>query len=254
MSGKMPPELAAMVMSLLSPYKLPPELIAMVVSHLSPYPLTQYVTISRQCQYEIERGTFRKILLKSTDLQSFSDIFIGHRRAALRELTYDAILPTYSGRQRSRRERTKDQQLNSEALTEAVHGLFSVLHSWNGAGNHGTAVDERGPSITFRLQAYSLMDLDKRNTVNFLEQASDVDNIILRVNELPEVTQISDFRTEVLCWARRIEGSSLAGIAAKLPNLERISWVVNDDEKRYPALRQQHRFGNLAITNMDVAC
>ncbi len=74
---------------------------------------------------------------------------------------------------------------------------------------------------------------------------------ILRHNELSEASYISRFQAEELCCPvfhqRLIEGFSLTRIAAKFSNLATIGWAVNDDRNRYPALRQQHRFGNLLV-------
>lgn len=44
--------------------------------------------------------------------------------------------------------------------------------------------------------------------------------------------------TEELCCHRRIEGASLVGIAAKLPNPETLVREVNEDEKRDALVRQ----------------
>lgn len=48
--------------------------------------------------------------------------------------------------------------------------------------------------------------------------------------------------TEELCYHRRIEGASLAGISAKLPNPETVVREVNEDEKRDALVRQVNRF------------
>ena len=117
---------------------LPPEILARILSFLDHSERLRCVTVSRKWQLLIERNVFRSIELKSTDLQEFSGIFVGHRRAFLAELSYDVILPGYDDRQRVRFERKKDKQANNEALTEAIHGLFSVLASWNEAMGHET--------------------------------------------------------------------------------------------------------------------
>ncbi|MCJ1262953.1 hypothetical protein MMC22_002823 [Lobaria immixta] len=65
---------------------------------------------------------------------------------------------------------------------------------------------------------------------------------ISRCHELPVVSLIRGFRAKELCHWQRIEGSSLARVAAKLPNLETDVWIANDDEKFYYASRQQNRF------------
>lgn len=242
---------------------LPPELLAIILSFFDYHERRGYVTVSRQWQLLIERRAFHKIHLKSTDLQAFSDIFVGHRRALLADLRYDVILPSYDDRQRARFERTKDKQANNEVLTEAIHGLFSVLASWDEAKDHEIATCEQRRHISLNLRAYSLTDVDERRHEHVWPEIRDNYDIeeqcarfrlrykhsflqVLRVGELPDVPQISDFQCNGWSWPRRIEGSSLAGVVAKLPNLETLGWTINDNEKRYPAVRQQHRFGILA--------
>ena len=71
---------------------------------------------------------------------------------------------------------------------------------------------------------------------------------LLRADELPPISRISTFiTTEALCIHRRIEGASLAGMGAKMPNLETVEWWVHDDEKRYSEVRRIHRFGELEV-------
>lgn len=63
---------------------------------------------------------------------------------------------------------------------------------------------------------------------------------LLRADELPPISRISTVEN---AKDLRIEGASLAGIGAKMPNLERVVWFVHDDEKKYPEVRRMHRFG-----------
>lgn len=66
---------------------------------------------------------------------------------------------------------------------------------------------------------------------------------LLRADELPPISRISRFENSIdLCFERRIEGASLAGIGAKMPNLETVGWFINDDEKKFPEVRWMHRF------------
>lgn len=58
---------------------------------------------------------------------------------------------------------------------------------------------------------------------------------LLRADELPPISPISTFiTTEGLCFLRRMEGASLAGLGAKMPNLETVAWWVHDDGKEIP--------------------
>lgn len=240
--------------------ELPLELFAIILSFLDRNELFRYVTVSRLWQHAIERYTFREIYLKSTDTKYFSDKVVGHRRTALKKLNYHVILPTYSDHHCAKFETKKDKQMNNEALTESIHQLFSILRSWNQTASEGAATCQSGPFLSLTLDAYSMMDICHRNSVDFNEQrmqsqvAGGRQDLVehryehsflqvLRIDELPELPCISQFHSFRLYYRRRIEGSSLAGIAARLPNLQNIFWAVNDDEKKYPSVRQQHRFG-----------
>ena len=243
-----------------------PELIALTLSFLDREELVKYVTISRSWQYAVERWTFQTIHLKSTDLDVFRDIVVGHRRATLADLSYDVILPTYSDHRCARFETEEDKRDNNEALTEAIHGIFSILHSWNQGTAHGKGISKQTRSISFKLNAYSPMDVDHRENVDVEDQRFQAQLAggrkdlfehryehsflrVLRLAELPVLLQVTSFYAEELCYSRRIEGASLAGIAAKSPNLERIVWAVNDNEKRYPDVRRLHRYGNSNSAN-----
>lgn len=242
-----------------------PELIALILSFLDPEDLINCATVSKSWQLAVERCTFRTIHLKSTELDRFRDIFVfGHRRAALAVLNYYIILPTYSVHQCAKFETKKDKRLNNEALMEGLRRVFSLLHSWQ--GQELTAQDNTLPafketrSITFKLNAYSPIDVGWREDVYIQEQRYQSTSLggrpdllehryehsylrALEVAELPELLRVTSFHAVELCHDRRIEGSSLANIAEKLPNLEEIVWAVNDDEKRYPGIRRQHRHG-----------
>ena len=129
-----------------------PELIVLILSFLDLDELINHVTVSKSWQYSVDRCTFPTIHLKSTDLDRFRDIFVGHRRAALADLSYDVILPTYSDHQCAKFETDEDKRHNNEALTEALHGLFSILHSWNQEIAHGTRTSRQTRSIFFQAE------------------------------------------------------------------------------------------------------
>lgn len=134
-------------------------------------------TVSQTWQVAIERLTMSAIHLKSTDLAAFVTVYAQcHRRLVLAQLHYDAILPSYS-RRRARPERERDRTLNNEALTAAIHDLFSLLHSWEyqdapavavgdqdidgvGATTISTRVEREAMArpISLTMNAYSLSD------------------------------------------------------------------------------------------------
>lgn len=108
----------------------PLEVLSMIASFSTSDDLPRLSTVSRAWQFVIERHTMGSIHVESTDLQNFSNIFAHHdRRAILMNLSYDVVLPAYSDHQCATFETNLDKQRNNEALTDAVHSLFSILHS-----------------------------------------------------------------------------------------------------------------------------
>lgn len=246
--------------------ELPVELFDIIASFSRTSDLPRLSTVSRAWQSTVERFTMREIHIKSTDLQDFSNVFVHpNRRAALINLSYDVVLPAYSERQCARFETGQDKQRNNETLTDAVHSLFSLLHSWDKKAriqSDGTLGYERAEAagrILLTLDAHSPLDPDRREHVDVRAQRLETllpngrkDLFehryersflrILRCEELSAVPRIRGFEVKKLCHRRRIEGASLAGVAAKLPNLDTIVWAINDDEKFHEAVRQQNRF------------
>lgn len=249
--------------------ELPVELFDIIASFSRTSDLPRLSTVSQAWQSIVERYTMREIHIKSTDLQHFSNVFIHpNRRAALMNLSYDVVLPAYSERQCARFETGQEKQRNNEFLTDAIHSLFSLLHSWDKRAriqSNGTLSYERAEAagrISLTLDAHSPVDVDRREHVNVIAQRLETlmpngrkDLFehryersflrILRCDELSAVSRIRGFEVTKLCHRRRIEGASLAGVAAKLPNLETIVWAINDDEKFYEAVRRQNRFGKI---------
>lgn len=245
---------------------LPLELLAIIVSLLDPSERARYATISRQWQAAVERLTFRSVRLKSIDLKRFSDVFVGHRRAALTELDYHVILPSYSENSCAKFENEKDKSLNNEAFTKAIHSLFGILHCWDEVKtNNGAAKEEykkseaRARPISLTLTAYSPLDPPYRENIerhryqvtvslernDLFERRYEHSFLrLLKPDRLPLVLCISRLKTPVKVEIpRRLDGASVAAIAAKLPNLGVIDWSLSDDEKKFPSLRQQHRYG-----------
>ncbi|EON63416.1 hypothetical protein W97_02643 [Coniosporium apollinis CBS 100218] len=134
------------------------EILAIIVSYLNPSDFIEYVSVSRQWQFAIERYTFRSLRLKSDDYDFFTRVCSdSHRAAAIAELEYDVILPAYSDEQCAKFESEKDEKANNEAFTNAIKRLFETLHLWGNPSNDG-AHKMRGRPIMLSLGAYSTTD------------------------------------------------------------------------------------------------
>jgi hypothetical protein len=230
--------------------KLAPELLDAVIELLDRSDLRRCCTVSRRWQFSVERLTFRDIRLKSTDLERFSDIFSDHRRReVLGAIEYHVILPRYSEKRRRKYERAKDKKANNEAFTEAFHGLFGILHAWE---HDQGATTPNQKTITLDCSVYSPTDKPEdifsyRSEIEFgvtdlFSRRHEYFFLRLLKDDLPNVSRISCF--QLLPGLRRVEGTAVAAIVAKLPNLESIDWELNDNDNLFPSLRQQRRYGN----------
>ncbi|KAK7418691.1 hypothetical protein QQZ08_011127 [Neonectria magnoliae] len=217
-------------------------------------------TISRPWQQAIEKQTFRKLRLRSTDLDRFETTVTGSRRRFLSAICFVIILPSYPAEARGRFEREADRRANDEAFTDAVNGLFRILRSWD--------KDRTGRDTEYSIQldieaVYSPVDdfhNDCRGTPRRIERLDAIEIAnedivrrrdlqdrrfqysyiqLLRPAELPVVPAISSFNTSVM--KRTLAHRTAVDIAAKLPNLRSGNFFMVDTEQRYPGLRRACR-------------
>ncbi len=221
--------------------------------------LPTYATISQSWQHAIEYRTFRKLSIKSTEIEDFSRIMVKHRRRQLRRLEFNVVLPTYPDLACAKFETEIDKQANNKTLTKAIKDLLALLRSWHdelqATGDDSNAPIE--PSLLLCIvDCYSPMDGGYRGWEKYQEhrrQREDnrrhdlfehrYESSLLQLDSaegIQKIPQISCFL--VSSGSRSIEPRSLAMIASKFPNLDNIRWRLNDKEKRDPRLRQQTRF------------
>ena len=213
--------------------------------------LPPLASLSREWQHAIERRTFHNITLCSTELKDFQAICTGHRRTWITQLHYNVVLPTYDDKACAQFEREHEKQANNEAFTQAIEDIFHVLRSWEDVSTQG--------SIQFRLgEIFSPMDRNHRNP-DILQE--DIINkeigkrrdlfqyryahsliYLLRPDNLPSLCRISRFEVGPRA-DRKIDLRAVVDIAAKFSNLQEIYWDLDDNEKRYPALRRASRHG-----------
>ncbi|TFK64038.1 hypothetical protein BDN72DRAFT_963517 [Pluteus cervinus] len=245
--------------------KLSTELLHDIISYLDVVEISRYVTISRRIQAVIEPFVFRSVKVKSTELDEFDRILVGQRRNAIQVLKYDVVLPTYSDTACAKFETKKDQDENTQAFSEAIHGIFKVLRSWEDS-NSGFPNDPQGPApattrlgrpIHFELGVYSPMDASHRHTLqadiqlNVTGQRRDLlarryEHSFLKLlhpEDLPTISRVASFTS--LSYGsipRRIEGSSVTLIAQRFPNLRYMKWSLNNDERKSLDTGRQVRY------------
>ncbi|KAF8462277.1 hypothetical protein BDZ91DRAFT_784541 [Kalaharituber pfeilii] len=244
-------------------HRLPSEVLDAIIADLRTdyidlYPGIGYLaTVCRQWQPVVERHSFKAINLRSVELDRFREIFLAsrapHRKACLQRIYFEVILPTYSVQACGKFERARDRRANNEAFTDAIRRLFGILRFWD----VGDTSSQRH-SIHLDLEVSSPMDQYNREDPALHggaipeqpEHSADLLNMRfvhsylqfmgLEQKYLPKVASITSMR--VIRWQRRLTGATMATMAAALPNLQQVFWVLSDNEWRYPALRQQHRY------------
>ncbi|KAL9578751.1 MAG: hypothetical protein Q9212_005523 [Teloschistes hypoglaucus] len=216
--------------------------------------LPPYATISRKWQLAIESRTFRSIHLKSTELSRFAQILTGHRKRLLAHLAYDVVLPTYDDKACAKFETEQDKERNNQAFTYAIHALYQTLKSLEG---RGTGTEFRALTLDIH-DIYAPMDGSYREKYEEDKeqwasgQRDDLwehryEHSILRLLEHPELPFLlspSSFNLCMLsCTKRIIEPKSALLMARRLSNVHSIELYLSDEEKKYPHIRQQSRYG-----------
>lgn len=216
--------------------------------------LPLYATVSQRWRAHFEQRTFRNIRLKSSNLEYFSQIATGARRRAICSLGYEVVLPIYSSNASAKFETLKQQKANDKIFSDAIHGLFRLLASWETESNQSSASRPRPIALELLppasptdgktrirdipLGSYELMGPrnlhDERYTHSSLR--------IFNVEALPSVSRINDFVADVND-PRKVCAGHIAILASKLSNLEEIRWELCDDEKKFPQARQKRRRG-----------
>lgn len=196
--------------------------------------------------------------MKSSELDLFARIFApAHRRAALGTLTYEIVLPSYDDEASGRFENAEDKEANDVAFSEAVHGLFAVLKSWEESLLQTRPETQPRPLKLSFHRVYSPSDISRRGTESFHLQGQQefelakrkclwehrYEHSVIRLQrweELPTLPRVNDFRA-VVHWGRVVEPESIVKVASKFPSLKVIEWVLSDDEKKDANLRQHLR-------------
>lgn len=197
--------------------------------------------VSPQWQTHIEKQTFRSLRVDQNRLDGLRDIVTPTRRAYVRHIEMDVLLPGYTvSEARCRRETPAEQHANNEAFTEGVCGLLSVLAAWKLADD--------GEGVALVLRTYSLNEVGPRRNIEGPSVAlrgrllnSYLDFTSEAYGNLPQVPVITAFNYTVVLRARYLVPRVCCEIASTAPNLRRVDWDLNDDEKNDPQRRRHLR-------------
>ena len=195
-------------------------------------PRQAYLTlVCKQWRDLVEHRTFGTINIKSTEIETFADVYGGQlgirRRAYLHDLVLDlsscveAPSQTDSGTRRaSRRQRSLGRQRNNEEFTGALRDLFTTLNSWSDG-----ALRERTLSLT-------LSSPSRTSPFGKIR--------LLTPDTIPQVQRI----TRLACPDTIIRLGSLPLIAFRLPNLQEFNWDSFESDEPLNAVRRlRDRYG-----------
>lgn len=204
----------------------------------SPATAAGLACVSSEWQAYVERQTFRKLKINQDRLDGLRDIVTPARRAYVRCVEMDALLPEYNAYQLWDEEETAEEQRhNNEAFTEAVQGVLNVLSSW-------PVYDGEGVSLV--LQAYSPSDVARKPGLEFRHRLRkrrwyksylDFTN---KAYHLPQVPILTAFAYKTL-GGRDLVPRVCCDIASKASHLQRTAWALNDNEKGDPQRRRKIR-------------
>jgi hypothetical protein len=232
--------------------QLPQEVYDLIVAHIesaagdakpTSRAMSTLATVSVTWQRAVEIRTFRKLNLKSSELEDFARIVTGARRTYLRILSYHIILPTYELRFQDKYECHLDRDTNDVAFTAAIYGIFHTIKSWETQGKdwHHARIElviagassPTDKEVDFRKNTQPFQRLIKRYSFSYLR--------VLDPDQLPSVGAVRALRLPWLRNKRRIAPQTCTELATKLPNLDLLEADLPDDEVAYPAMRRLQR-------------
>lgn len=208
----------------------------------SPATAAGLACVSLEWQARVERQTFHKLKVDQSRLDGLRDIVTPVRRAYVRRVEMDALLPEYNAHQLWDEEETaEEQRRNNEALTGAVQGVLSVLSSWEKPVRDGEGV-------SLVLRAYSPSDVAREPGLEFRHRLrrqrwckSYLDLTDEAHDHLPQVPVLTAFAYETRVRDRDLVPRVCCDIASRAPHLRRAAWALNDDDKGNPRRRRQMR-------------
>lgn len=233
--------------------------------------LPPYATVCKTWQWHIEQRTFREINLPSSELEYFSKLLTGYRRAALREVRYQVVLPEYDDAACGLEETEEDKKVNNAAFTTAVAELLRLMKGWEEEDEK--ELSEKGlnareglvPLSLEMSEIYSPSDARKRDSRLLKEQQMEVADGVrsdlfeerhcdswLRLGSLegvPELKRVTKYAASP-SYPRPVEAESIVRLANKFPALKELELQIMEKNEELEVLRKDRygTFVHLPIT------
>ncbi|KFY14989.1 hypothetical protein V492_02294 [Pseudogymnoascus sp. VKM F-4246] len=233
--------------------------------------LPPYATVCKTWQWHIEQRTFREINLPSSELEYFSRILTGYRRAVLREVKYRVVLPEYDDAACAVVETDEDKKANDTAFTTAITELFRILKGWEDEdekelSGKGLCAREGWVPLSLEIsRIYSPSDANRKNRDLLKEQRMAVErgersdlfegrycDSWLRLGPLegvPELKRVVEYVVSPT-YPRPVEAESIVRLAAKFPALERLDLEIMERSEDVEVRRKDRHDFALALFSL----
>ncbi|RPA77243.1 hypothetical protein BJ508DRAFT_330342 [Ascobolus immersus RN42] len=265
--------------------KLPLEIIGIIVGHLhdilqneklklmnpyrqetrsKPREIIQYATVSRSFQYAIEPIIYSELKIRSDEIEKWATIIpaTSHRAAFVSGIDYLIFLNDYPENRRILFETEKEQAENNKLFTKAIFALFDMINCWESSGDRRDC----GRKIHLSMEAYAHCEYQRRNQNRYVFESLCVRDSCERNGfdlgrirwkhsylqldrnawrKLPDLKRVVSLRQDG--GTRQIEGWTLAKMAAKYPNLDKIEWSIKDNDILHGDRVQRRRDFGLAL-------
>ncbi|KAL5351526.1 hypothetical protein ACLOAV_003385 [Pseudogymnoascus australis] len=233
--------------------------------------LPPYATVCKTWQWHIEQRTFREINLPSSELEYFSKLLTGYRRAALREVRYQVVLPEYDDAACGLEETEEDKKVNNAAFTTAVAELLRLVKGWEDEDEKelsGKGLNAREGLVPLSLemsQIYSPSDAKKRDSGLLKQQRIEVADGIrsdlfeerhcdswLRLGPLdgvPELKRVTKYAVSP-SYPRPVEAESIVRLANKFPALEKLELQIMEKNEGLEVQRKDRYDFAIALLSL----
>ena len=242
--------------------KLPFEVKTMVWSYIDyDYPsdpfqresvsLVPYACVSREWQLAFERLTFRKVVVRSSQVSRFNEYVIAHRMVSLRTLRFRIIIPKFHPN-----DPVETRGWDNRAFTKSIKDLWALLKSIEDGCPNRQALKLRvhlsaqtsDPFCQFRS---SLLDFaDDRNSDDFrvreVDEVDEPDEFAKLSNRLQSKSMRIPHDLPVIPWvdeliwsdpgflgvSRKIHGVALMKLTSRFNGLTYLEACLGDDRHR----------------------
>ncbi|KAI8945605.1 hypothetical protein F4801DRAFT_122604 [Xylaria longipes] len=194
-----------------------PDLVIDEIASFLPYKrLSQFATLSSAWQRAIERRTFLRLRINSSDedMNQLARVVLPKRCAYLRRLSFYVLVPFNEG---SIKDRNQQQAMFSDAFTTSVQRLFRILAD-------GIPNDDR--RLTLELGwVMSQLDWQGNKEPRYLHQRI---GLVSHGQQLPLVRCVSHLILLVDACGRRVALQTIVDLIKRLPSLEHATLAAND--------------------------